>query len=436
MTFLHDMNAKYFDGGLSPQVMDLMDSINRERPEVQEWVDRMCRQMQKQRFAATDFNQVKAWVLGAFLSKILPGAWGGSVPPITADGRHALIDDYMEKNRWCGLEPGNRFLDLGCGFPPTTTMDSGRRFPDVHITGADPSFGHYLVRETSGDYACFNEDEELLYFQGDMTDPERWDYLYDNPEMTRRRFSDHLSEMLPSLSGDPDQFASVEQDGVTLSRNPVLEFTTDRLSFTQLGIGSDGLGTFEVVRCFNVLCYFDRPFRDRALEWLPSVLGDGGIFLAGMDWTRTRHTRMAVYQNVNGRMVPREFAFSIENIRPIEMITWFAMHDDDYDLAALAETVGTIRADSAFRQEFDGRMDELMGEIGYCARGDDGYLGTVEESMMTSELLDSASETVGQALESEGFAERAAEVLRTAGHDAWVNSVGHVAVNPATLDLS
>ena len=43
MTFLHRLNEQYFDGGLSSEVMDLLDSINTARPEVQEWVDRMCR---------------------------------------------------------------------------------------------------------------------------------------------------------------------------------------------------------------------------------------------------------------------------------------------------------------------------------------------------------------------------------------------------------
>ncbi len=315
-------------------------------------------------------------------------------------------------------------------------MDSGRRFPEVQITGADPSFGHYLVRETSGDYACFDVAGELLYFQGDMADAERWETLYADPEATRRRFGDHLTSMLPRLSGDMRDFASVEEDGVTLSRNPVLQFAGDNLTFTQKGIGSDGLGTFDMARCFNVLCYFDRTFRDHALEWIPSVLEEGGLFLAGMDWTRTRHARMAVYQKEDGRMVPREFAFGLENIRPIELVTWFALHDDDYDLAALAATVDVIRADEAFTRDFDGRMDELMGELGYCARGEDGYLGTIEESKMSSELMDSASEIVGQALEQEGYAERAAEILRSAGHEAWVNCVGHVAVDPATLDLA
>ena len=117
-----------------------MEAINEERPEVQSWIERMARQMKAQRFDGRDLNEVLAWVLGALLAKILPGAWGGAVPPITLEGRHTAIDDYLERNPWRALVSGDRFLDLGCGFPPLTTMDSAKRFPGVQLTGADPSF--------------------------------------------------------------------------------------------------------------------------------------------------------------------------------------------------------------------------------------------------------------------------------------------------------
>ena len=74
------------------------------------------------------------------------------VPPITLEGRHSGIDEYMARNRWRKLEKGNRFLDLGCGFPPKTTLDSAKRFPESQLTGADPSFGRYLVQDPNGDY--------------------------------------------------------------------------------------------------------------------------------------------------------------------------------------------------------------------------------------------------------------------------------------------
>ena len=168
--------------------MDHMEAINEERPEVQSWIERMARQMKAQRFDGRDLNEVLAWVLGALLAKILPGAWGGAVPPITLEGRHTAIDDYLERNPWRALVSGDRFLDLGCGFPPLTTMDSAKRFPGVQLTGADPSFGRYLVKDANGDYACFGPDAELIYFQSGSNEEERWNAVFSDPEATRDRF--------------------------------------------------------------------------------------------------------------------------------------------------------------------------------------------------------------------------------------------------------
>lgn len=199
---------------------------------MQAWIERMARQMRAQRFSAQDLNEVKAWVLGAFLARILPGAWGGSVPPITLEGRHVRVDDYLERNRWRPLGAGDRFLDLGCGFPPMTTRDAARRFWDVRIVGADPSFGCYLVREPNGDYACFDDAFERLYFQPGANDGERWDALFNDPETTRERFLSCLRDAVADL---PEEFGSTEIRGVTVIQNPVLEFATDNLASTRLG---------------------------------------------------------------------------------------------------------------------------------------------------------------------------------------------------------
>jgi hypothetical protein len=162
------------------------------------------------------------------------------------------------------------------------------------------------------------------------------------------------------------------------------------------------------------------------------VLEEGGLFLTGMNWTRSRNARYAVYQAQGGSLVPKEFAFSVENIRPLEIVTWFALHDDDFETEALAELIGTIRADEGFRRDFDTKMDEVLAKTGYTSRGDDGYLGPADEAVDPS-TFDTISETVGEALEAAGFAQRAANVLTAAGYEAWVNCVGHIAVDPTGL---
>jgi SAM-dependent methyltransferase len=432
MSFLQRVNQDYFDGDLSPQVMELLDPLDEERPEVHQWIERMARLMQRQHFHPHDFHEGLAWLLGGFLGKILPGAWGGAVPPITLEGRHARVDDYLEGNQWRPLRSGDRFLDMGCGFPPMTTLDSHRRFPGVDITGADPSFGRFLIRASNGDYAAFTAEMELLYFQCGSNEAERWDALFSDPEATRERFRDVVVRARPQLPADDTAFGSTEIDDFTVLLNPILEFTTEGLDFRQQAIGSDFEGSFDVLRCFNVLCYFDQPFRTRAIEWAGNVLNEGGIFATGMNWTHSRHARYSVYRRERGAMVHKEYAFSVENIRPLEMVPWFTLHDDDYCSATLAELVRTVRSDRSFRSDFDSRMDELLLPTGLFIRRDDGYLGGFEEDA-DPETFDSLAETIGGALEAEGFNERAVGVLEAAGHTAWINCVGHIAVEPGSL---
>ncbi len=44
-------------------------------------------------------------------------------------------------------------------------------------------------------------------------------------------------------------------------------------------------------------------------------------------------------------------------------------------------------------------------------------------------------ELIGAALEQEGLHERAAEVLIRNGYRAWVNCVGHIALDPLELPI-
>lgn len=431
MPLLDHLSETYFDGRLSPEIRGLLAPIGDEREEVQRFVERMCRHMRRQRIEAEDFSETMAWIVGYFLPKLLPGAWGGSVPPITSEGRHRAIDDYLACNPWHALRPGHHLLDLGCGFPPITARDSARRFPEVHVTAADPSLARYLVRHENGDYACFDSDAELLYFQPGANAVERWEGLYRDPETTRSRFRRHLVAAIGEWGGSDTRAARSERGEFTVLKNPVLEFSTSNIAFAREGIGAEGLGSYDVVRCLNVLCYFDRAFRDRTLDWMTDVLAEGGIVLTGVNWTRSRHSRLTVLRREGGSMVAKEFAFSIENVRPLEMAAWFALHDDDYELAALTQLIRVIRSKEDFRRTFDGRMDELLASTGFTSRRANGYLGFLDETVSSDPLQ--AADTVGRQLEDEGFAEGAAELLRAAGYDAWVNCIGHVAVDPEGL---
>ena len=431
MSFIGEMNSRYFDGALSPSALQLLAPLDTERDEVQAFARRAFDQLHRQHVGARDFSNLLAWGLGSLIRLVLPGAWGGIVPPITVPGRQAVLDEYLVKNPWRPIAEGDQLLDLGCGFPPVTTVDAAARFPDCHITGADPSFAKYLVRESNGNYAAFDESDGLLYFQSGASNAAAWRGMFDDPAETRRRFSGYLENLRGSLPKDDEGFARVERDGLTLTRDPVMEYARDNVAFRQLGIGSEGLSGYQIVRCLNVLLYFDDAFREKALDWLSGVVADGGLFICGVTSPGAGCARYAVYQAEDGRIVPREFAFSIGNIRPMELIAVFTLQEDDRDAHLMADLIGVLRSDEAFRRDFDQRLDELLIEVGFEPRTPEGYLGRYTKSV-DPQAFAAALATISKTLESDGFTERAVEVLSRNGYRSWVNCVGHIAVDPGT----
>lgn len=50
---------------------------------------------------------------------------------------------------------------------------------------------------------------------------------------------------------------------------------------------------------------------------------------------------------------------------------------------------------------------------------------------LNARYFDGALSSVGSALERGGFDERAVEILQRHGYHAWINAIGHIAIDPA-----
>jgi hypothetical protein len=431
MSFVEDLNARYFGGALSSEVMRLLRPVDDQRREVRDFVARMFRQLHRQRLPAADLSELLAWTAGSALPGILPGAWG-AVPPITRKGRHAAIDEYLACNPWRPLREGDRMLDLGCGFPPVTTLDSAEYLPGVRIVGADPSFGEYLIREPNGDYAVFDREGALLYFQPGEFNSAAWAALHADPARTRARFQAHLHRLREMLPEESAASQRVSENGVELVRHPISQYERPNVSFTAQGIGACGMSGFAAVRCFNVLFYFDDTFRQQALSWVAGTLVEGGICISGADWLASSYARYTLHRAEGGTMVAREFAFSIENIRPLGIVPVFALHDDDHDVLLMSSLIGILRGDAGFRTDLDRRLDEIQADLQICPRKPDGFLGGVSAEV-NAETLNASPALMGSALERDGFDQRAVEILKRHGYRAWINAIGHIAIDPAVV---
>jgi hypothetical protein len=426
-TLVETLARDYLGGDLAPDAYEALRGIDDEVPEKQDWVRRIFQRMEQARFRPQDFSIGMASLMATTGPPQL--AWDGMIPPVTSAGRHAHLDDYLESNLWHSVSGGDRILDVGCGFPPLTTVDVAARFSECSVLGIDVAFGRYLVFDEQGDYACFNAASELFYFQDPAFTPERMQALRRDRAGTVARFS-ALRDQLEPLLPEGDYFAEAHLAGARIVRNPVAGYETENLRFRSAGIGEAGLPQADIIRCMQVLWFFDAAWQDRARQWFLRTLSPGGILTYGQNAAGS-DSRCFIWQRDGEALVPREFALSPDNLRPtLGVLPWAAIHEDDREAPTRAAVIGAIwDGNEGFRREFDEALDHILADLSYQARRPDGFLGAMPIGWTATQLT-ATRKAVNDRLDAEGWTERAAEQLREKGYHAWRNTVGDLAIDP------
>jgi hypothetical protein len=418
---VEELCDRYLGGRPSEAALQVLRDVEQQRPEVREFVERAFRLMALAKFDPRDFSAFSARFYTVFAPGILPGAWGGIVPPFTLPGRHRKIDAYLRSNEWASFEPGTVMLDVGCGFPPQTSIEAAEAFPEWRIIGADPTFEPYLLYDERENYACLDQTGRLRYFQANR--PEEFLRMYSDRDATIEHFSQSFAQLLPGLPADDGTLSTVEQGGKRLVRHPLHAYERSNLKFVQAGFGSSGLPEAGVVRGFNVLIYYDADFRRAAEEWAAQILRPGGLFVCGRTDSGSLNAHYSVYRSEGGRLVEKEFAFGVETVR---QSFWFALHDGERETWRLAELLGTLRSDQEFLRDYDARLDALLAESRMAMRDENGCIAEPPDPIEAARALPRYHEIAGE-MEAE-FADRAVSTLRRAGLNAWRNPVGHIAV--------
>lgn len=427
--YVAQLNARYFAGQLPPAFLAELAHLPVDRADVCTVVERMFRLMRRGGFEASDLSPSQGEFIGSLAAKILPGAWEGRIPPITLAGRHRKIDQYLTNNPWLPVRESGTLLDLGCGFPPHTTIETADYLPGWNIYGVDPSIPAYLVYDVDGSYATFDEQQRAQYFQPGTPNLKAWNALLNDAESTRSRFDALLQVLLDGESVDRQRsLAPIEKEGARLLIDPVRQYERENLAFAVGGIGNVQLKDIDVVRCFNVLGYFDDKFRAQALDWFQEILREGGLLFCGTNVGRSAACRYFVYQKVDGRLLEREFAFSIDNFCPLSINSWYAQHDDDREIVLLMDLIHALRADQQFKKQLYARSDALRAEYGLSPRGVDGFYGNSDPALSPGEVSDRSAKFV-EGLGEEGLTEQAVSVLQNAGYKARRNEVGHIAIS-------
>ncbi len=428
---LEKWNHKYFNGELSPAVLEHLAKLNLSdrNPKARNFVERMFKFMQTACFRPTDFTDELAKQLHEILN-VTEGVWDGSVLPFTVENRHYKIDEYIERNSWLETNGQDLLLDLGCGFPPVTTSETANRLSNWCVVGADPSIPQYIVYNEKDDYATFNALKELQFFQGGSG---RSLDIWQDPETTKAHFAGLLSELLPQLPDNgQDQISMIQNNSAKLVKNPIRAYERANLRFFRVGVGDVDVRNVSVIRCFNVLFYFDNDFRKGALQLFADILRHGGLAMVGVNGDNSTRCRYTIFRKEGKRLLAKEFAFSIDNVRPLGGVSWAAFHKDEPEITLLMNSVRILRNHPDFRRDFDARYDELLVKHQLYCRDDDGYLVSLDTNLTPKERETRRAE-VGEQLVREGFVYRAAKVLKDAGYEAWSNCVGHVAVTPSAL---
>ncbi len=429
--YIDRINRQYFDGLLSAMQRSHLARLDTENQEAVDFAENVFARMKRINISAKDSHELIFWEIATIIPKILPGTWRGVVPPITFQDRHVLVEEFMKINHYHPVVAGSQILDMGCGFPPFTAIDLSLKFPEASITASDPSFGKYTVTDSHGNYAVIMQDGSIKYLQPSTNSSSSWNDIFDDLPATIKRFTEmfqSLAKQLPEQES-PDNYEEYTANGNTIVRNPLRKYASHNLGFVQKAIGDDSFPPdYDIIRCMNVLLYFDPVFRANTLDWAARHLREGGLFICGLNWAQSVNCRLSIYQKENGEMKLREFCFSIENLRPMEIVSYFSFRNDDFDQENLLTYSALIRKDDGLMKSFNDGMDELLKLYGLGMRDVNGYLVFAIPLQMTEFQIN--LQKTGREL-SNKYAPAVVEILKQHGREAWVNEIGFISIgNP------
>jgi len=219
-TIVNNWNKKYFNGQLSREVLGCLSQLDLNNEEITTFLDTYFQYFYLSGFKAKNFPPVWAQWLAENIENYMLSAWQ-RVPPITAKGRLKLIDEVFHRTLKLDSEKPLQVLDIGCGYPPETTLDLANAFPLWDITAIDPGMPSYILYDNEGHAACFDKAKNLVYIQ---RNPEQKINQFNRRE--KEHYINQFQMLWDQVKDSVDETEKVSQwtDSGQLIINPITHY--------------------------------------------------------------------------------------------------------------------------------------------------------------------------------------------------------------------
>lgn len=363
-----EWNEKYFGGQLSQECLTELNKVDSEYTELVDFIDTQLYYYHLSHGRSKNFSPLAARFYATIAKSYMPSMWE-KIPPITHEGRLKIIDQIAQSVLNIPPNQSISFLDIGCGYPPVTTVETSDTYPKWMCIGIDPNFPDYILFDKQKVGACFDEKGTLSFIQY------RWsDENIIQPEPAR-------------LEEDKRKFAlewqKIQADGTLKDKlkrenrllvNPIEQFERSNLKFhksTLLDLEIDH--TFDCIRCMNVFMYFDKQVLLESMSKAKDILNETGFFIFGSVIDLGYAAKYTVYQKLGDTFIPRFFGLDLGKFSQREGNGWWAFSKDQPDTLFLAKIVSMIADNHALFGKLTNIIDEVEHTLGYSYRDQNGF---------------------------------------------------------------
>jgi SAM-dependent methyltransferase len=409
-------NREYFDGKLSLACLEELDKTDDKNRELVELIDTWLYYFHAAGGRAQNFSSLLARFFATVAASYLPSLWA-RIPPITRGGRLRGMDRIAHEVLGFPAGRAIRFLDVGCGYPPLTTVDTAEECIAWSCVGIDPNFPAWILHDEDGNAACFDETGAMVYIQylqGDLQ-PGSDQILKD-----RQRYSLEWDR----VSHDPALEAEVIR-AKRLVRNPAAHFGRSNLSFSSTSLmGMHTVQPFDFIRCMNVFMYFDgRAILDH-LRYAKSLLSPQGVFVCGSVNEIGVSAKYLAYRKRRDVLTPWLFGFDLGKFSQREGNGFWGFHKDQPDTLFLASVIRMVSENQHLLARVTSVIDRVEEVLGTATRDRHGYLreeeSTVSGTVRYSQLLAAVGSECGEEIVT---------FLGSRGLSAEINPSGHLLID-------